>query len=477
MGAVSNQKKIQHVFSRAAFGISPAELEKRKGQQVSEAVEELFRESAHFSDLSIVQSDQLEAMTATERKNLTQEERKKRREEKRRSLQDLTIAWTERLWKDPARLRERMTFFWHGHFACRLEAPLALQELNNIHRRHALGSFRDMLMEVSKSPAMLQFLNNQQNRKMHPNENFAREVMELFTLGRGNYTENDIKEGARAFTGWGFEMPGGQFVFRDKQHDDGEKNFLGKTGNFKGEDIITMLLDKKETAVYISRKVYRFFVNDVENESHIQELATIFYASGYRIDVLMKKLFSSDWFYDEEHIGVKIKSPVDLLVSMNRMMPVQYENKDGLLFFQRSLGQALFFPPNVSGWAGGKSWIDSSSLMFRLKAPSLVLNKGNIDLVPKEVLPESRHQMADTAMQQEKKQGDGEKQKKGFHPEADWTTFLATLPENISREELIGKILLPEPSVQLLHCLKELTKTNHREFVMELLSSPEYQMA
>ena len=132
---------------------------------------------------------------------------------------------------------EKMTLFWHNHFACRSNNALYAQQLNNIQRSYALGNFRDMVLEVSKSPAMLQFLNNQQNQKGHPNENFARELMELFTIGRGNYTEQDIKESARAFTGWGFDKDGA-FKLRPFQHDDGEKTFMGKTGNLNGEDII-----------------------------------------------------------------------------------------------------------------------------------------------------------------------------------------------------------------------------------------------
>ncbi len=473
MGSISNQRKIQHLFSRAAFGISPQELEKRKKQSPVEAVEELFRESERFTDLQAVSLEQMEAMSPHDKKNLNEEERKKSRELRRKSIQDLNLTWLEKLWKDPARLRERMTFFWHGHFACRLEAPLALQDLNNIHRRDALGSFREMLMDVSKSAAMLQFLNNQQNKKMHPNENFAREVMELFTLGRGNYTEQDIKEGARAFTGWSFEMSSGQFVFKTNQHDDAEKSFLGKTGNFKGEDILEILLEQKETALYVSRKLYRFFVNDREDQGQIKELADVFYNSGYRIDTVMKHMFSSDWFYSQENIGAKIKSPVDLLVGLNRLIPITYDNKDGLLLFQRSLGQALFYPPNVSGWAGGKSWIDSSSLMFRLKTPSLLVNEGHIDIIPKDDLLDGKPATMNDSMKKEELAG----KKKKFNPKADWKEFLAGFAEGASKEEIIEMMLVAKPSAALLKSLVEFKQDNHREFIMELLSTPEYQMA
>ena len=171
-----------------------------------------------------------------------------------------------------AQLREKMSLFWHGHFACRVMNIYFQQQLLDIIRENALGNFGDLLHEVSKSPAMLSFLNNQQNKKQHPNENFAREVMELFTMGRGNYTEEDVKEGARAFTGWGFNLQG-EFVYRPFQHDNGKKTFLGKTGNFDGDDIIDILLEQKQTAKFISQKIYKYFVNDTPDIEKIEWLA------------------------------------------------------------------------------------------------------------------------------------------------------------------------------------------------------------
>jgi len=476
MQHITLQKKKQHLFSRAAFGISYAEQEKRGNQSCQEAVNDLFSESESYTALDSVLLQQEDERMAQDKKKLTDAERKQLRAEKRASLQELNRAWVEKLGTDQARLRERMTFFWHGHFACRLEAPYALQELNNIHRRNALGSFRELLLAVSKSAAMLQFLNNQQNRKQHPNENFAREVMELFTLGRGNYTESDVKEAARAFTGWGYEQSTGAFVFREKQHDSGEKTVFGKTGNFQGEDIVNLLLEREETALYITCKIYRFFVNDRINEERVRALAAEFYKSDYRIDLLMHTIFSSDWFYDTENIGVLIKSPIDLLVSIHRLIPVTYEHKEGLLLFQRALGQAVFYPPNVSGWAGGKSWIDSSSLMFRLKLPAVILNHGLIEMVPKDDLLDGRPiQSGDNgpAMTTAKEPS---KQKKKFDTRADWSALLATLPPEISQNALITRILVPEPSAALMKNMQVLTAGNHREFIMELLSTPEFQL-
>ena len=289
----------------------------------------------------------------------------------RDQIKSLNLTWLDQMVSSPAQLREKVSLFWHGHFACRnlniYNQQLLLQQI----RSNALGSFGELLTAVSKSPAMLAFLNNQQNKKSHPNENFAREVMELFTMGRGNYSETDVKEAARAFTGWGFNLQG-EFANRPFQHDNGVKIFLGKKGNFDGDDIIKILLEQKNTATFIARKMYRYFVNDQPDDANVQWLANRFYQSNYNISSLLKDVFTSSWFYDEKNIGSKIKSPIELLVGIRRMQPVEFENKEVQLLFQRALGQVLFYPPNVAGWPGGKNWIDSSALMLRLRLPQLL---------------------------------------------------------------------------------------------------------
>ncbi len=237
-------------------------------------------------------------------------------------------------------------------------------------------------MAVSKSPSMLQFLNNQQNRKKKPNENFAREVMELFTMGRGNYTENDVKEAARAFTGWGFNLSG-EFEFRKNQHDTDSKTVLGKTGNFDGDDVLNILLEQKQTAKYITKKIYKYFVNEKVDDEKVEWLSNRFYQNGYDIKKLMEDIFTADWFYEEKNIGTKIKSPIELLAGIRRLLPMEMENDQAQLLFQKTLGQILFYPPNVAGWPGGKNWIDSSSLMLRLRIPQILTANDVMDIQPK----------------------------------------------------------------------------------------------
>ena len=303
-----------------------------------------------------------------------------------RSVEDTVLlnhAWLNQMADPRVQLREKMTFFWHDHFACRTLFPFLAQQQNNIIRKYALGSFRELLMAVAKDPAMLQFLNNQQNRKDHPNENFARELMELFTLGRGHYSENDIKNAARAFTGWAFNPLSGQFIFRARLHDFGVKTFRGNTGKFTGEDIIEMLLEDPQTALNITQKLWSFFVSSHKSEEdmeYIQMLAGSFYASDYDISKLLLGMFNSGLFYRQENRGTRIKSPVELLAGIQLHTGSRIQDPWSAAFIQRALGQILFNPPNVGGWPEGEEWIDSSSLTNRLNLPVALFQGKTIDL-------------------------------------------------------------------------------------------------
>ncbi len=381
--SLSNQSKNIHLLSRAGFGFAAKDYSFINSHSPKKLLEEIsINTSPDFLDRASQESKdiakELLAMKGMEKTMMNEQGDTKKdirrdfRKQSNEDIRQLSIAWIDIMVNDKAQLREKIALFWHGHFACRDANIFFTQQLLHIIRSNALGNFGDMLKSVSKSAAMLGFLNNQQNRKQHPNENFAREVMELFTLGRGHYTEQDIKEAARAFTGWNFER-NGDFVMKKNVHDDGEKTIFGKTGNFNGDDVLNMLLENKQTARYIVTKLYKFFVNDTDiDQGKIEFLANSFYKSNYNIGALMKTIFLSDWFYDPNNVGCKIKSPVELLVNIRRLLPMQLEKPDIQLVFTRGLGQELFHPPNVAGWPGGKNWIDSSSLMIRLVIPRLI---------------------------------------------------------------------------------------------------------
>ena len=376
--AASVQLKNQHLLWRAGFG--PAveqwnDLSKTSPAKLYEALEKASRkEPMPIKVATNFVEGLMNGVDGVRRTEMNREQVQAMQKKSREEIRNLNLEWLDEMVNSEQQLREKLAFFWHGHFACRNLNALYQQDLLHIIRKNAIGNFGTLLKEVSRSAAMLAFLNNQQNRKQKPNENFAREVMELFTMGRGNYTEKDIKEAARAFTGWQFKL-NGEFIFRANLHDTGTKTVLGQTGNFDGDDILDLLLKEKQTALYITRKMYRFFVNEQVDEKRVEWLADRFYKSDYEIKTLLKDIFTSDWFYEEKNIGSRVKSPVDLLVGIRRSMPMQIENEDAQLFLQKVLGQILFYPPNVAGWPGGFNWIDSSSLMFRMRIPQLMANK------------------------------------------------------------------------------------------------------
>jgi uncharacterized protein (DUF1800 family) len=381
-----------------------------------------------------------------------------------------------------AQLREKMAFFWHGHFACRNLNIFYQQGLLDVIRRNALGNFGTMLKEVSRSAAMLNFLNNQQNRKDHPNENFAREVMELFTLGRGHYTEHDIKEAARAFTGWAANLKG-EFVFRRIQHDFDSKTVLGRTGNFDGGEILDILLQEKQTAKYITQKIYRFFVNEKPDPEKINWLAERFYKNDYEISKLLEDIFTADWFYNEKNAGALIKSPVELMVGIQRILPMKLENEEALMLLQRVLGQLLFYPPNVAGWPGGKNWIDSSSLMMRMRLPRLINDTDEMNMRPKDDDDQMMGRMDPNEDPKGKAQRMAGRAGRPILADIDWKQYVKSF-ESVPRESLteaISKTLLQvKPSVSAAIIKQHADQSGRENFIktatIQIMSTPEYQL-
>ncbi|MCW1963028.1 DUF1800 domain-containing protein [Chryseobacterium viscerum] len=360
--------KNKHFLWRAGFGVGINQIDDLKNKNIKTLMNELFKED-HFSEISY---DTPDPVSVADYMNSTAPAEKKKEMQRinREQNNELNLNFLNTIVNSTEQMREKMAFFWHGHFASRVVNPKFNRQLLNTIRKNALGNFKDLLFEVSQSPAMLNFLNNQQNKKDHPNENFAREVMELFTMGRGNYTEKDVREGARAFTGWSYDKEG-NFKERRNLHDEGSKTFLGKTGNFDGSDVLNIILEQKATALFITTKIYKFFVNEKPDQDIVNKLSTSFYNSGYDIKKLMTEIFSSTWFYDQKNIGNRIKSPVELMAGIMRILPMHIQNPENLIVYQKLLGQMLLYPPNVAGWPNGKSWIDSSTLMVRLQIPQI----------------------------------------------------------------------------------------------------------
>lgn len=297
-----------------------------------------------------------------------------------KDMEYLRAHWMNCLIRSNQQTFEKIALFWHHHFACICDKPhLALQFSNSI-RANTLGSFRSLLISVSQTGAMLDFLDGKKNKSKSPNENFARELCEIYSLGLNNgYTEQDVKEIARCFTGWKYNEDG-QFYIREKQFDNGNKTIFGKTGNFNGEDVVNLILDKFECAQFVAGSLYSFFVNDIPNEQNIKEIATILYSNNYDIYSAVMHIAQSHWFYSEENIMAKIKSPIELTVGMADDFNLQCKENTNWSFILKLLGQELYKPLNVKGWPEGRKWINSHSLPMRLLIPQLILGIRNEEL-------------------------------------------------------------------------------------------------
>ncbi len=277
--------------------------------------------------------------------------------------------WADRMLNGERPLEEKMTLFWHGHFAnseSKVRDYRKMLQQNETFRRHATGNFRTLMVAVAQDPAMLYFLDAGVNVKGAPNENFAREIMELFTMGVGNYSETDIREAARAFTGWNSDDL--TFIIHSDLHDESEKTVLGRTGAYDGVEVIDIIMDQPITASYVSGKLYRYFVRDALSEDLRDQLAAILRDSNYELKPLLRTIFLSRDFYSEATIGTRFKGPVELAVSTYKKLGLS--EIPGIPDFNEvtsSLGQTLFWPPTVAGWAHGRSWI----------TPGLLLERGN----------------------------------------------------------------------------------------------------
>lgn len=451
----SHQTKIQHLLLRAGFGETPENLQNLIKKDIQTVVDRLFDDSKNFKELNYLPYPLNEK---EQKKGAGGAKQVKLFIKSFAEMEQLNEQWIFKMTYTKAVLREKMTFFWHNHFATSIQIAYLMQVQNNTLRTNALGNFKTMLHAISKDPAMIIYLNNQQNVKDQPNENFAREVMELFTLGEGNYTEKDIKEAARAFTGWTTNKMG-NFEFVEKKHDFGEKEFMGKKGNFNGEEIIDILLENPQTAKYITTKLYKEFVNAKVDKVRVHHLATAFFESGYDIEKLMRSIFTADWFYDDENIGSKICSPVEMIVRFKKYLEIEFLELKYLLNFQKGLGQVLFFPPNVAGWKGDTHWIDSASLLLRLNTISYINEEGlTLDIHGK------------PAFEAELEERPAQKGKKKLS--AVWEPFLKSL-QNKTDDELIDLFIQSSRESINKELLIGLTP---KAKIIQLLTFPEFQL-
>lgn len=456
---VSAQQKLQHLAWRAGFGPDFNWVKANINKPLKEVVQAYISKPSNPKPLSGVPEEYF----PDENDKSNESYKSVSKGDIRRLIVKLNLAWMDRLSNTDQPFLERMTLFWHGHFATRVKNPLLLQIQNNTIRQFALGKFGDLVKAIAKDPAMMQFLGTRISRKEKPNENFARELMELFTIGRGNYTEQDIKEAARCFTGWSWDYKY-TFRFLPKRFDSGIKTFMGKKGAFSGEDIIDIILNRNETAIFITTKIYKYFVNENINADRIQQLANDFYKSDYDIAKLMAAIFNADWFYEAENVGNKIKSPTTLIAGLNRTFKVQYNNDNLLVPIQRLLGQTLFMPPSVKGWDEGTAWIDTSSLLLRLQLPSVLLDKTAIQLTTKNDNPEELSQMST--------QIDSTASNTVFPIVVNWTKVLQEITDSGKLD--INSFLIQSPISD--HLSNIVGKQVNKAQIINLCSTPEYQL-
>ncbi|MEE2913000.1 MAG: DUF1800 domain-containing protein, partial [Planctomycetota bacterium] len=386
--------KAQHLLNRAGFGGNIKQIEAIAKMGLEKAVDFIVDYDNIQDPMPIHEDafdkDIMRPATKDERASLSKirasgdeaalevlrKERQKRQRQDRKQVAEMEEWWLKRIIETPRPLEEKLALFWHGHFATgyrTIENSYHMFQQNNLFRTHALGNFKeDLVRGVIHDPAMIRYLNNNQNRKGSPNENLARELMELFTLGEGqDYTEDDIKEGARTLTGYDYDDD--VFVFRARQHDSGTKTIFKKHGQFNGDDFVDLIFTRRSAATFVIWKMYRFFVNDLPHEpsrevkSFVQAIGNLFKRNNWELKPVIKAIFLSKHFYDQSNINSIIKSPVQLIVqAMRSINPPQRKKMLRTLTIASDLmGQRLFGPPSVKGWDGGRSWINTSTMFMR----------------------------------------------------------------------------------------------------------------
>ncbi len=384
-----NFETAAHLLNRAGFGAAPASIERLADAGLEKAVTELvdYENTADPTldpvwakpDPSRAERFRMARQAGPEeRRKLQQEEQR----EQRRRMIELRAWWLQRMAAGYRPLQEKMVLFWHGHFATSVEKvrnAYLMWRQNELFRRLATGSWQRLLVEAGKDPAMLIWLDQAQSRKQHPNENFAREVMELFALGEGHYTEKDVTEGARALTGWSFDRASEKFVERPNWHDEGEKVIFGERGNFNGGDFLGLVVAQPQAARFICAKLWNYFAGQPPSDELVTELAEIFRRSGDQFKPVLRAIFSSEEFYSQRIVRNQVKSPVQWLVGSVRVLERPLPPPLACFALTRNLGQDLFAPPNVKGWDGGLSWITTNNLLARYnEAATLVQGDASV---------------------------------------------------------------------------------------------------
>jgi uncharacterized protein (DUF1800 family) len=382
--------KAHHLLARAGFGATPAEVRELADLGLDGAIDRVVRFAGVPAESSGPEfdSDIMRPLTPEEQRayraarergdeDAVAAFRMRRQQNQRADRQQLRAirrSWLDRLATTTRPLEEKMTLFWHGHFATgyrAIEDSWHMHRQNVLFREHALGNFKQLTHRIIRDPAMLEYLNNDRNIARRPNENLARELMELFTLGEGNgYSEQDIREGARALTGYHFDDDA--FVFRARLHDDTPKRILGREGRFDGDDFVDIIFEQPTASEFLVLKLYRAFVHDLPGseierprQSFLRRLAAEFRRSDHDVGALLETIFRSEHFHHPSNRTARIKSPVELFAGTIRTLGTPARDLRSAEDALGAMGQDLFEPPSVRGWPGGRTWINTSTLFVR----------------------------------------------------------------------------------------------------------------
>jgi uncharacterized protein (DUF1800 family) len=385
-----DRRKAAHLLMRAGFGPLPSEIDAavRDGFEVTvrKVLGDGEKEAADTAPYP-APSWANEVASESPLFQLTQQERMRRFIQMNLRNQETKGWWLRRMAFARQPLQEKMTLFWHGHFTIEAKKVVLSQwvlQYNEFLRANSLGDFRTLLRGISRDGAMLRYLDNNTNRREHPNENYARELMELFSMGVGNYTEDDVKAAARAFTGWTSAPfgPNPGFRIAPFQHDNDEKKFLGRTGNLNGDDVIDVILEQPVTARFMAQKLCRFFVAEDPDRDLVEGLAAVLRENNYQSRPALAALFRSRAFYAPQVIGSQIKSPVQLVVGAWRHLRAEIQDPRILQAPLRLMGQDILDPPNVKGWDGDRAWINTTTLAIRQNLHTFMLQGRSLGTPP-----------------------------------------------------------------------------------------------
>jgi len=378
-GGALGEEGARQLLTRAGFAPSAAEAARYAPLTQAEAVDRLLAGAVTVASTPAPAWVDERLVLPRELQTLSDEERRAELQKQIRMGLELRGWWLREMVATPSPLTERMTLFWHNHFVSaqpKVRWAQLMYQQNALLRRHALGRFDVLLHEVARDPAMLVYLDTAQNRRGAPNENFAREVMELFTLGEGRYGEADVKEAARAFTGWSFDPESRAFVFRRALHDGGRKTVLGVSGAFDGDAVLDILLAQPSSAQFVVAKLWREFVSSSPDPVRVAAIAEGFRASGWRIDVAVRALLVQPEVVARSEDNALVKSPVELVVGLARQSGGQVTAPVAAAVAVAGMGQNLFSPPNVRGWPGGEAWINTATLLARKQFIERALSPG-----------------------------------------------------------------------------------------------------